>query len=138
MDWESWWAFEARAVALCNRPESLERIVRRVAAAAEHVRRWTPDEGPLVARIERAFDAARSSDATVRDGSPAPEPLRRFLACHVFANWTAHLGSGLHAYVRSLETVVWLLEEGWTVAAVDEWLRHYANPTRLAAAWSRR
>lgn len=138
MDWESWWAFEARAVALCNRPESLERIVRRVAAAAEHVRRWTPDEGPLVARIERAFDAARSSDATVRDGSPAPEALRRFLACHVFANWTAHLGSGLHAYVRSLETVVWLLEEGWTVAAVDEWLRHYANPTRLAAAWSGR
>jgi hypothetical protein len=142
MDWESWWRFEARAVALCNRPEPLAAIVRRISDAAVALSHWSPGRGALVAVVDAAFDAAEAmpmgdTAASWPTGGAAPEALRRFLACHVFANWTAHLGDGLHAYVRSLETVVWLLDEGWSVAAVDEWLRHYANPTRLAAAWSR-
>jgi hypothetical protein len=60
----------------------------------------------------------------------------RFLACHAFASWTAHLGSGLRTWLRSLETVVFLLENGWTIREIDLWLRHYADPRRLAASWS--
>ena len=61
---------------------------------------------------------------------------RAFLASHAFANWTAHLGEGLRTWLRSLETVVFLREAGWTVREIDLWLRHFADPRLLARAWS--
>ena len=60
-----------------------------------------------------------------------------FLAAHVFANWTAHLGEGLRTWLRSIETVLFLLEVGWTMPEVDLWLRHYADPRLLARVWSK-
>jgi hypothetical protein len=140
MDWDSWWEFERRAVDLCNREEPLRAILARLSAIIEQIRPWTPGDGELMARVCEAFerdgdDARGGGDSRGGVGAHSALRLRRFLACHIFANWTAHLGSGLRTWLRSLETVVFLLEEGWTISEVDVWLRHFADPRRLVAAW---
>jgi hypothetical protein len=132
-DWESWWEFERLAVSEFNRGETPREILARLSAIVEDIRAWNVGEGELIERVRAAFPARRA-DLEVRTDNDAA--ARRFLACHAFANWTAHLGAGLRTWLRSLETVVFLLEEGWTIREVDEWLRHWADPRRLAAAWS--
>ena len=61
----------------------------------------------------------------------SPEALGRFLAAHAFANWTAHQGAGLHAWLRSLE-VAFVLAEDVGVRQADLLLRHLADPSELA------
>lgn len=137
MDWESWWEFERLAVEELNRDKTPREILARFGQVVENVRTWKPGDGELIERVQAAFADSMSlaHSAPVHRGTGAPAH-RRFLACHAFASWTAHLGSGLRTWLRSLETVVFLLEEGWTIREVDLWLRHYADPRRLCAAWS--
>jgi hypothetical protein len=130
MDWESWWEWERLSVELCNVNETPRQILARLAVAVEHVRTWRPGQGELLARVQEAHRAAR---ATLTNH---PNPTNRFLSCHVFANWTAHLGAGLRTWFRSIETVVFLCEEGWTMREIDLWLRHFADPRLLARVWS--
>ena len=61
----------------------------------------------------------------------------RFLAAHAFANWTAHLGDGLHAWLRSIEAAYVCLLLGLDIRQTDLTLRHLASPNGLAKAWSR-
>ena len=61
---------------------------------------------------------------------------RRFLAAHAFGSWTAVLGGGLRTWLRSLETVMFLIDQDWTLREIDLWLRHYADPRLLARVWS--
>jgi hypothetical protein len=145
-DWESWWEFERLAVEEFNRDETPRKILANLSEIVERVRTWRPGEGELIERVRSAFASdLHREQSRVRKlpEHPAPEhpgtsapAHRRFLACHAFASWTAHLGSGLRTWLRSLETVLFLLEQGWTMKEIDHWLRHYADPRRLAAAWS--
>ncbi len=133
MDWESWWEWERLSVDLCNANETPRQILARLAAAVEHARTWRPGHGELIARVRDAHGAARHA----LTGIPGPPTAAtRFLSCHIFANWTAHLGGGLRTWFRSIETVVFLLEEGWTMREIDLWLRHFADPRLLARVWS--
>ena len=61
--------------------------------------------------------------------------LRRFLASHAFANWTAHLGRGLRAWWRSVDAAHTLARR-YGVRHADLVLRHLADPNELAAYWS--
>lgn len=134
MDWDSWWEWERLSVDLCNLEETPRQILSRLSTAVEHVRTWRPGQGELIDRVSAAHAAARQLTPGV-----LPEFLRKkraFLASHIFASWTAHLGEGLRTWLRSLETVVFLMEVGWTISEVDLWLRHYANPQLLVRAWS--
>lgn len=148
MDWESWWEWERLSVELCNLDESPREILARLSIAVEAVRTWRPGHGELIERVHTAFEQAASSARsqgpgfqtmetphTIWRAGPSGPAERAFLASHAFANWTAHLGEGLRTWLRSLETVVFLLEEGWTVREVDLWLRHFADPRLLARVW---
>lgn len=137
MDWESWWEFERLAVEEFNRDDTPRGILARLSDVVEDIRTWRPGDGELIERVREAFADSMSPahPAPAHPGTSAPAH-RRFLACHAFANWTAHLGSGLRTWLRSLESVVFLLENDWTIREVDLWLRHFADPRRLANAWS--
>jgi len=161
MDWESWWTWERKSLAMIDATAGPPGVVLgRLGAVVESVRSWRPGDGPLIVAVERAFSAAASSprprpdqgtlldgvlDAIPVDWQPAvlardvttpDEVARRFLAAHAFANWTAHLGGGLRSWLRSIETAAALLELGLGVRQTDLLLRHLAEPERLAEGWS--
>jgi hypothetical protein len=151
MDWDSWWEWERLSVELCNLDQSSRHIVERLSMAVELARTWRPAQGgELIDRVREAHEAARTSRTTLTDSTNLTQPdeqtptnpanqtnsTNRFLASHVFANWTAHLGAGLRTWLRSLETVAFLLDEGWTMREIDLWLRHFADPRLLARVWS--
>ena len=172
MDWPSWWRFERDAVALVTeRDEGPAAALARLRVAVEDLRTWSPDDGPLDARVERAVDRARGAAAgrvafdahtialrgdevvahalmvpagVVRPAREARGPAansgtaerRAFLAAHVFANWTAHLGLGLRTWLRSIEAAAALVEGGLSVRDTDLWIRHLADPQALAKTWS--
>ena len=134
MDWDSWLEFERLAVEEFNRDETPREILARLSEVIEDLRTWRPGAGELIERVRAAF-AGGDPCGGVGNHS-ALRGTNRFLACHAFASWTAHLGSGLRTWLRSLETVVFLLDEGWTIREIDEWLRHWADPRLLARVWS--
>ena len=147
MDWDSWWEWERLSVELCNLDEIAHDVLARLAIAVEHARTWRPGHGELIERIRESHRrartanlAARTSTAHSEQGTSTAHSARRtahrFLSCHVFANWTAHLGDGLRTWLRSLQTIVFLIERGWTLKEIDLWLRHYADPRLLARVWS--
>ena len=70
-----------------------------------------------------------------RQADPELE-LRHFLAARAFANWTAHLGRGLRAWLRSIEAAYALVQSGHGIRQADLLLRHLADPRALADRWS--
>jgi Fe-S-cluster containining protein len=172
MDWNSWWAWEAASVGLLTDGDAPVGVrLSRLGCAVDHVRDWSPAHGPLRARVDRAFEAARRADVAAfmpdrdeigmrwqeienaipqdlrphiprladRDDGrlpPVPPHTDRFLAAHAFANWTAHLGDGLHAWLRSIEAAYVCLLAGLDIRQADLTLRHLADPNALARTWS--
>lgn len=61
-------------------------------------------------------------------GEPSEPALVRFLCCHAFANWTAHLGDGLGIWLRSVEAAYALVASGLTIREADLRLRHLVDP----------
>ena len=146
MDWHSWWEWERLSVELCNLDETPQQILVRLSDAVETARSWRPGDGELIDRVREAHERAQAVPLSGPEGpglqfverraGPSGPAERRLLASHVFANWTAHLGSGLRTWLRSLETVVFLIDVGWELKEIDLWLRHYADPRLLARVWS--
>jgi Fe-S-cluster containining protein len=161
MDWDAWWEWERRAVETIGLPDrSPEHALAALSAAVESVRTWTPDDGPILSAIEKAFRRAEDggveaptfksalSDALAAippdlrpekfESSlpPSVSAARAFLAAHAFANWTAHLGQGLRTWLRSIEAA-WLLVNELGIRQTDLILRHLADPNELARIWSR-
>lgn len=133
MDWASWHEWERRTVDACNADLSPTGLMAHLSEVVERTRTWRPGHGALREQIARNFER-------VLPVSPASRlhPVNRFVACWAFANWTGVLGGGLRSWLRSLDTVVWLVEDqGWPFEDVDLWLRHYADPYQLAAVWAR-
>jgi Fe-S-cluster containining protein len=114
-------------------------------------------EGTAPGAAERSADGVPGANANSSRHAEVlasiPEPLRpnglitatsaapliaqrRLLAAHAFASWAACLGGGLRTWLRSLEAVQALIDSGLPVREVDLWLRHLADPTRLARAWA--
>ena len=160
MDWDSWWEWERLSVERLGAAAGADDALARLAAAVEHISTWHPVDGPLIERVREAFRAADERTATRLDGRdvvedvlaaipaehrprslPAPAPvsgleLSRFVAAHAFANWTAHYGTGLRAWLRSLEAARGLASR-FGVSQADLWLRHLADPLQLAEAFAR-
>jgi hypothetical protein len=137
----------------------VDEALARLSAAVERISPWHPADGPLIERVGDAFRAADEGRAGGQDGRdvveavldsmpdehrpqslPAPSPasglaLSRFVAAHAFANWTAHYGTGLRAWLRSVEAAH-ALASRFGVSQADLWLRHLADPIRLADAFS--
>jgi Fe-S-cluster containining protein len=161
MDWESWWEFERLTVELLANTEGpVERSLHTLSRIVEQIRTWTPGREPLFACVQRTFERERPAEglnsvdvemrcrevlAAVPTGFEIPQPsgcatnsdvLKRFLAAHAFANWTALLGGGLRTWLRSVEAAYALVASGWDVRQTDLLLRHLTEPHALAAQWS--
>jgi Fe-S-cluster containining protein len=119
-------------------------LVAHIARAFDDVAEGRGLEPP---RSQRWLDARRALalDAVPRDLTRAIPPFRlssavgpsapalaRFLAAHVFASWTPHLGGGLRAWVRSVE-VACALATTSGVRDADLVLRHLIDPREFAA-----
>jgi Fe-S-cluster containining protein len=162
--WWQWEA--ASVTLIAARLEAPASALTALAVAVDHVRGWRPGDGALDVAVRAAFARARESntsawsidDATQRAwrqaviaaippphrppaldvlaSSPPAPVLGRFLAAHAFANWAAHQGDGLHAWLRSLE-LAYMLAAQHGVRAADLLLRHLADPAALAAKYGR-
>jgi hypothetical protein len=163
MDWEAWWEWErASVMLLLTEEERVDATLERLSARVEAVRGWSPGDGPLIDRVRRAHngwtpapprtppptavlveairaaipDDLRSSSSLEVAQRPDEVTLRRWLAAHAFASWTAHLGSGLRTWLRSIEAAHALIAAGSDIRRADLWLRHLADPRALADTWS--
>lgn len=161
MDWESWWEWERLSVQAIADAPTTGHALSRLRAAVEAARVWRPADSALVDAVRRAFEAKPASPFVARhaavvrrdviDALPAGVPvpsdaetaaapgeatMRRFLAAHAFANWTAHLGRGLRTWLRSIEAAYVLASNGSGVRGADLWIRHLADPQALADTWS--
>jgi hypothetical protein len=163
MDWASWWTWEQHAVDVLGRPgQTADAGLAALAQAVARVRTWSPADGPLDARVEEAFGGTPPANAPPSFASgplvdsvlsaipaelrprhlepslrPAEGVLCRFLAAHAFANWTGHLGEGLHVWLASIAAAAALIDHGLSVRQADLILRHLADPYVLAAALGR-
>ena len=153
MDWDSWWQFERRSVdLLAHSGSSAQDALLDLGGVVERTRTWHPSDGPLDVHVRRQFESIAKAPIPQFPNSPIPpslkspipqfpnspisdRALRRFLAAHAFANWTAHLGRGLRAWWRSLEAAHTLARR-YGVRHADLVLRHLADPNELAAYWS--
>ena len=164
MDWDSWWQIERLGVeTLLTRGGSPEEALGLIRGAVQLLLSWGPGHGPLDTAAERAFreadperspklstlvavaldsipdgarTAARWDLASANRALPGDLELRRFLAAHAFASWTIHLGGGLMAWVRSIETALAFVHSGADVRQTDLVLRHLIDPPALAARLS--
>jgi hypothetical protein len=163
MDWDAWWDVERRAVDLLSRSTlSPAAGLQTLADAIDRMLGWSPADGPLLGRVDEAFrdatpgderDPVQAEERVVevlgavpdelrpasldRPGRPDEAVVRRFVAAHAFANWTAHLGDGLRAWLHSLQAAHALIEAGLGVRQADLLLRHLADPHALARRFSR-
>jgi hypothetical protein len=161
MDWDSWWQFERRTVdLLAHSGSSAHDALLDLGGIVERTRTWHPSDGPLDVHVRRQFESISKSPIPQFSNSPIPpslkspipqfpnspipqfpnspisdQVLRRFLAAHAFANWTAHLGRGLRTWWRSLDAAHTLARR-YGVRHADLVLRHLADPNELAAYWS--
>jgi hypothetical protein len=158
MDWDAWWECERLAVDLLLSDLDADPSIAltRLRTAVDDLRRWSPANGPLGARVADAFDRARQSAPAPVRANPAlvdaaiaaiPNDIRpprfpghvetsnraahRFLAAHAFANWAIHSERGLSAWIASIDAAAALLDAGAGVRQADLILRHFADHERL-------
>lgn len=161
MDWDAWWECERLAVdlLLSDRDADASVALTRLRTVVDDLRRWSPRDGPLDARVAESFARATQGTPAAERANPAlvdaalraiPSELRparfpdavttshratrRFLAAHAFANWAVHSEQGLIGWMRSIDTAAALLDAGAGVRQADLILRHLADNEKLLGA----
>ncbi|MSO49326.1 MAG: hypothetical protein EXQ49_05400 [Acidobacteria bacterium] len=100
-----------------------------------------PSPGTVADRCADAIDAVPEQWRTqaldaLSAGPAAPVEdvvMRRYLAAHAFANWTAYQGEGLRAWYRAVETAACLLVHTANPSRADLILRHLADADAFTA-----
>jgi hypothetical protein len=116
MDWETLAAWDRFAFARLDREtRSVDAAVRDLRRACEHLRQWTPSDGPLARRLETFQDAERPDAGKAETSGllPASEeqeafirPLCRYAAAKLFGSWCWYQGAGLRTVIRSVEAAL--------------------------------
>lgn len=117
MDLEGYGSWEREGLAVLDvAAYSARQAVAIIRAATETARTWSPALGPLSPFVGAAFRQARAAAAAgAGDNSPPAfvQPLKRFLAAHLFASWAAYQpAASLMAVVESLEQALSLAGSG--------------------------
>jgi hypothetical protein len=97
MDWEAWWAWEARSVALISSAASTREALDALAIAVEQTRTWIPGDGSLLTRVNAVFAAIISSSAP-RSHTSGVVSARRNLSDDVIAAVPADLRATVPAF----------------------------------------
>lgn len=105
---------------------------------------WVPATDLVAAHLADALEsvpaewrAEAERALAVRAAPPTLPVIGRFLAAHVFANWTVHTGRGLRTWYRSIEAAGCLLHLTHDPGMVDLVLRHLAGSSALVERWRR-
>ena len=85
----------------------------------------------LVRSVYEAVPAEHRPGELSSASAPPNAVLRRFLAAHAFANWSAYLGEDLRTWVRSIQAAH-ALAGAFGVRQADLLLRHLVDPAELA------
>lgn len=100
MDTEGFSAWEGEAIAVMDdRRYSPRGGLGVIAAATDRLRAWEPGGDTLAARVRDAFECARRAGSSASP-SRDQQPIKAFLAAHLFASWHAYQDGGLDAVVR--------------------------------------
>jgi hypothetical protein len=153
MDWASWWACEEQAVSLFRTSEDPAASMPRLRSAVADLETWSPEDGPLIDRVNHAFARATTRPAQIAPPDrtqiiggvfasiPAglkpphfptshhtsPLATRRYLAAHAFGSWAIHREGGLRSWLMSIEAAAALIDAGAGVRQADLLLRHLAE-----------
>jgi hypothetical protein len=157
MSVEDYGAWERHAVSrFADQRLSPEQVLDTLARDVEVLRQWRPQpRGQSLADAIAGLPApiARAV-APMHDWYGFEEPVKRYLAAHAFANWSAYQARGLRSWLRSvvaaLETLSRECDASCAAAArsldrelllealraADLWLRHQASRDDLIREWS--
>ena len=153
MDWASWWTCEDLAVGLFGASGDPAAAMQRLRAAVADLETWSPEDGPLIDRVNHAFASAITRSAPIAppdrpqvidavfasipaDLRPPSFPVaqetsllatRRYLAAHAFGSWAIHREGGLRSWLMSIESAAALIDAGAGVRQGDLLLRHLAE-----------
>ena len=131
-DLDGYAAWEREAIAVFGERElSACAAVRTIRDATVEVCGWSPGGDSLTAHVERVFARARTRGRS-GDHSDFEQPLKAFLAAHLFASWAVYRPHGLIAAVESVESAFRLVGDSFeddetfieAVRSVDLRLRH--------------
>jgi Fe-S-cluster containining protein len=115
MDWETLAAWDRFTFDRLNREtRGVDAAMRDLRRACDHLRAWTPSDGPLVDRLDTLPDAEIAETKTETSPSlPASEeeeafirPLCRYAAAKFFGSWCWYQGAGLRTVIRSVEAAL--------------------------------
>jgi hypothetical protein len=104
-DADGYTAWEAAAIAtLDDRRYDAREALQIIAAATDDIRAWRPGDTTLAARVAEAFHRARTAaDPPSAVAPPVDRAVKRFLAAHLFASWSAYQDGGLAGVVRAVD-----------------------------------
>ena len=111
MDWETLAAWDRFTFDRLDREtRSVDAALRDLRLACDHLRAWTPSDGPLAHRLA---DACRKRETGTSASLPASEeqeafirPLCRYAAAKFFGSWCWYQGAGLRTVIRSVEAAL--------------------------------
>jgi Fe-S-cluster containining protein len=108
MDWDTLAAWDRFAFNRLSRERrSVDAALRDLRLACDHVRAWTPSDGPLAERFQNlpemgttpSLPASEEEEAFIR-------PLCRYAAAKLFGSWCWYQGAGLRTVIRSVEAAL--------------------------------
>lgn len=112
MDWDTLAAWDRFTFDRLSRERrSVDAAIRDIRLACEHLRAWTPSEGPLARRLDVVLKAApKMGSADPIAASDEEEafirPLCRYAAAKFFGSWCWYQGAGLRTVIRSVEAAL--------------------------------
>jgi Fe-S-cluster containining protein len=115
MDWETLAAWDRFTFDRLDREtRSVDAALRDLRRACDHLRAWTPSEGPLAGRLDNMLDIVDAGPKVGTSPSlPASEeeeafirPLCRYAAAKFFGSWCWYQGAGLRTVIRSVEAAL--------------------------------
>jgi Fe-S-cluster containining protein len=108
MDWDTLAAWDRFAFDRLGRERRcVDAALADLRLASDHLRAWTPSDGPLVQRLENlpstetlaSLPASEDQEAFIR-------PLCRYAAAKLFGSWCWYQGAGLRTVIRSVEAAL--------------------------------
>jgi Fe-S-cluster containining protein len=108
MDWDTLAAWDRFAFARLDREtHSVDAAMRDLRIACDHLRAWTPSDGPLAHRLETLPEEGTTTSLPASEDQEAfIRPLCRYAAAKLFGSWCWYQGAGLRTVIRSVEAAL--------------------------------
>ena len=156
MDWDTLAAWDRFTFDRLNREtRNVDAAIRDLRHACDHLRMWTPSDGPLVDRLKTLPEPGTAASLPASEEEEAfIRPLCRYAAAKFFGSWVWYQGAGLRTVIRSVEAALAEVRAGTrqarqhgrmldrsilreSIRQADLRLVHLASREALAREWSK-